>query len=143
MSTGYASHCPIVFVEGFVRQHVLPFVIAVVGASAVLLGAWGAHGLHGVLDARHLDIWHTAVRFQFWHALALVAAALMPGRNRARRVAVWAFAVGIVLFCGSLYALALGAPSATGFVTPFGGLVFVIGWIALGVALTHRRIDKR
>ncbi|HET6588444.1 MAG TPA: DUF423 domain-containing protein [Oleiagrimonas sp.] len=139
MLTGYASHCLIVFVEGFVRQHVLPFVIAVAGASAVLLGAWGAHGLHGVLDARHLDVWHTAVRFQFWHALALVAAALMPGRNRARRVAVWAFAVGIVLFCGSLYALALGAPSATGFVTPFGGLAFVAGWVALGVAVAGGR----
>lgn len=124
------------------RQHVLSVVIAVAGASAVLLGAWGAHGLHGVLDARHLDIWHTAVRFQFWHVLALVAAALAPGRTRARWVAAWAFAVGIVLFCGSLYALALGAPSATGFVTPLGGLAFVIGWIALGVAVSGGRPGK-
>lgn len=143
MPTGYASHCLIVPVEGFVRQHVLPIVIAIAGASAVLLGAWGAHGLHGVLDARHLDVWHTAVRFQFWHALALAVATLIPGQSRARSVALWAFAAGIVLFCGSLYALALGAPSTTGFVTPFGGLIFVAGWIALGVALTNRRIEKR
>lgn len=116
------------------RQYALPVMIAVFGTGAVLLGAWGAHGLHGVLDAESLGVWHTAVRFQFWHVLALVAATLVPGRGRARYVALWAFAVGIVLFCGSLYALALGAPAATGFVTPFGGLAFVAGWIALGVA---------
>lgn len=121
------------------RQYALPVMIAVFGAGAVLLGAWGAHGLHGVLDAQSLDVWHTAVRFQFWHVLALVAAALVPGNGSARRAALWAFAVGIVLFCGSLYALALGAPAAVGFVTPFGGLAFVIGWIALGVAVVKVR----
>ncbi|HEX7732014.1 MAG TPA: DUF423 domain-containing protein, partial [Rhodanobacter sp.] len=57
------------------------------------------------------------------------------GAGRARRCAVAAFACGIVLFSGSLYALALGAPRWTGIVTPFGGVAFVVGWIALGLSL--------
>lgn len=124
------------------RQNVgkasLAAMIALFGAGAVLLGAWGAHGLHGVLDARSLDVWHTAVRFQFWHALALVAVAMLPSASRARQVAMWALATGIVLFCGSLYALAWGAPPAIGFITPIGGLAFVVGWIALAVAVGKR-----
>ena len=121
------------------RQNALYVIVALLGAGAVLLGAWGAHGLHGVLDARHLDIWHTSVRFQFWHVLALVAASLIPGRGRARSVASWALVAGIVLFCGSLYALALGAPRWIGFVTPIGGVAFVVGWVALAVALGRVR----
>lgn len=117
------------------RQNALIVMIAVFGAGAVLLGAWGAHGLHGVLDAPSLDVWHTAVRFQFWHVLALVTVALLPVASRARQVALWALATGIVLFCGSLYALALGAPTAVGFLTPMGGLAFVAGWIALALAV--------
>lgn len=120
--------------------HVLPAVLAgLAGASAVLLGAYGAHGLEDVLDARHLEVWHTAVRFQFWHALALALAVALR-RGAARTAAVAAFAVGVLLFCGSLYALALGAPRWTGMITPFGGIAFVVGWMALGWALhAHRR----
>ncbi len=117
------------------RQFALPVSIAVAGFSAVLLGALGAHGLRGVIAAHNLEVWQTAVRFQFWHALALTAVALLPRGNRARVVAAWAFALGMLFFCGSLYALALGAPRFIGFATPVGGLAFVAGWIALGVAL--------
>ncbi|HUW53976.1 MAG TPA: DUF423 domain-containing protein [Rhodanobacter sp.] len=109
----------------------------VAGASAVLLGAFGAHALRGLLDAPHRELWHTAVNYHAWHALAL-ALAVGVGRGRSGRVAVGAFATGIVLFSGSLYALALGAPHWTGIVTPFGGLAFVIGWIALGGSLGSR-----
>lgn len=121
------------------RQYALSVMIVVFGAGAVLLGAWGAHGLRGALGPQSLDVWHTAVRFQFWHVLALVATALVPGQGRARGAALWAFSLGIVLFCGSLYALALGAPTATGFVTPLGGLIFVAGWVALAVAVGASR----
>lgn len=105
------------------------------GASAVVLGALGAHTLHGVLSAPMLDIWQTAVRFQFWQALALVACALLARRSHAAYLGAVLFALGIVLFCGSLYALALGAPRMVGVITPLGGLCFIVAWVALGVAL--------
>ena len=107
----------------------------VAGASAVVLGAAGAHALHSSLAEPVLGIWQTAVRFQFWHALALVACALLARRSHAAYLAAVLFSLGIVLFCGSLYALALGAPRPVGVVTPLGGLCFIVAWIALGVAL--------
>ena len=111
--------------------------VGLAGASAVLLGAFGAHALRGVLDPAQRELWHTAVEYHAWHALALVLAVGL-GCGRAGRCAVVAFALGIVLFSGSLYALALGAPRWTGIVTPFGGVAFVVGWIALGLALRPR-----
>ncbi|GAB2569392.1 DUF423 domain-containing protein [Dyella jejuensis] len=113
------------------------WLVGIAGASAVLLGAFGAHVLKGRLDAPHAALWHTAVEYQFWHVLAL-AVAVMGGDGKARRVAIGALALGIVLFSGSLYALALGAARWTGVVTPFGGVAWIIGWIALGMALKHR-----
>ena len=112
-------------------------LVGLAGASAVLLGAFGAHALRGVLDARGAELWHTAVTYHAWHALALAVAAGL-GRGRSRRIAMAAFVVGIVLFSGSLYALALGAPRWVGIITPFGGLAFVAGWLALGWALRTR-----
>lgn len=112
-------------------------LVGVAGASAVLLGAFGAHALRGVLDARSSELWHTAVDYHVWHALALAVAAGL-GRGRSGRVAATAFAVGIVLFSGSLYALALSAPRWVGIITPFGGLAFVVGWLALGWTLRTR-----
>jgi uncharacterized membrane protein YgdD (TMEM256/DUF423 family) len=112
----------------------------VAGASAVLLGAFGAHALQKVLDTRTLELWHTAVNYHVWHALALVLAVGL-GAGRSRRVAIAAFALGIVLFSGSLYALALGAPRWAGIITPFGGLAFIVGWVALGLSLRWR-IDR-
>lgn len=105
------------------------------GASAVVMGALGAHALRTSLAAPMLGIWQIAVHFQFWHALALVACALLARRSHAAHLGAILFALGIVLFCGSLYALALGAPRAVGVVTPLGGLCFIVAWIALGVAL--------
>ncbi|HXD35236.1 MAG TPA: DUF423 domain-containing protein [Rhodanobacter sp.] len=112
-------------------------LVGIAGASAVLLGAFGAHALRGVLDARGVELWHTAVNYHGWHALAL-ALAVGLGRGRSGRVATAAFAVGIVLFSGSLYALALGAPRWVGIVTPLGGIAFVAGWLALGWTLRPR-----
>ena len=113
-------------------------LVGLAGASAVLLGAFGAHALRGVLDVQSRELWQTAVNYHVWHALAL-ALAVGLGRGRSGRFAIAAFAIGIVLFSGSLYALALGAPRWTGIITPFGGLAFITGWIALGLSLRSRR----
>ena len=113
-------------------------LIGVAGASAVLLGAFGAHALKSVLDARHHGIWETAVNYQFWHVLALALAVTTAVPGRARATAIISWALGIVLFCGSLYALALGAPRWVGVITPLGGVGFVLGWIAYAMALRSR-----
>jgi uncharacterized membrane protein YgdD (TMEM256/DUF423 family) len=108
------------------------------GASAVVLGAFGAHALRNLLDAAHHELWHTAVEYHFWHALAL-ALGVACGQGKASRVAAWALMLGIVLFSGSLYGLALGAPNWLGIVTPFGGVAFIVGWMALGWSLQSAR----
>lgn len=112
-------------------------LIGLTGASAVILGAFGAHALRDVLDARGTELWHTAVSYHFWHALALVFA-VTAAAGFARRIAIASFAIGMVIFCGSLYALALGAPRWFGAITPLGGVAFIVGWIALGIALAAR-----
>lgn len=103
---------------------------ALAGAFGVLLGAGGAHLLR---DASALATWQTAVDYQFRHALALLATGLLHARraSRAASVAASGFALGIVLFCGSLYARALGAPPGLVALAPFGGVAFLAGWLAL------------
>jgi uncharacterized membrane protein YgdD (TMEM256/DUF423 family) len=108
-------------------------IAAVLGALAVVLGAFGAHALRGQLDAASLQVWHTAVDYQFWHALALLGLAGAPP-SRWRIASSIAFTMGVMLFCGSLYALALGAPRWIGAITPVGGLTFIAGWVCLGSA---------
>ncbi len=107
--------------------------LAVSGASAVAFGAFGAHALRSALPPQSLEIWRTAVQYHFWHTLAFALAAMMPGRSA--RIAALLFASGLVLFCGSLYSLALNAPHWVGAITPFGGVAFILGWIALGASL--------
>jgi uncharacterized membrane protein YgdD (TMEM256/DUF423 family) len=101
-----------------------------------LLGAFAAHGLRGRLDPAAADIFDTAARYQMYHALATGLAALAM-RGRARRLAGLAaglFTAGMVLFCGSLYLLALTTDPGFAFITPAGGLAFLLGWIALALA---------
>jgi uncharacterized membrane protein YgdD (TMEM256/DUF423 family) len=108
------------------------------GGIAVVLGAFGAHGLRGRLDAAAMHAFETGVTYQFFHSIALCALALWcrqlvraPEIGDAAAVAGFAFVVGILCFSGSLYALALGAPRWLGPVTPLGGLAFICGWAAL------------
>ena len=110
----------------------------VAGASlsglAVAAGAFGAHGLRDVLNEDQLRWWHTAVEYQFYHGLALLVC--IPLHERGWRVTVpsWGFLTGAVVFAGTLYAMALGAPSWFGAITPIGGTAMLVGWIALAVA---------
>ena len=108
------------------------------GFTAVALGAFGAHALRArFADAAdgpaRLEWWHTAASYHLAHAVALGVVALVVERaaSTAAVTAGWAFALGIVLFSGSLYAMSLSGVRALGAVTPFGGLAFLIGWGSL------------
>ncbi|HEX3897180.1 MAG TPA: DUF423 domain-containing protein [Rudaea sp.] len=108
---------------------------AALGATAVLFGAFGAHALRGHFDENALSIWRTAVDYQFWHALALLAiAGFAPADVRRWPRASGILIAGTLVFCASLYALALGAPSWIGVITPFGGVLLVTGWVVAGAA---------
>lgn len=106
------------------------------GALAVMLGAFGAHALRGKLEPRMLEVYETAVRYQFYHALALLLVALLARQITATALtwSGWCFAGGTVLFCGSLYVLSLRHIAWLGPVTPLGGLLFIAGWLALALA---------
>lgn len=111
------------------------------GFLSVALGAFGAHGLKNRLadladGAQRLDWWHTAALYNAVHALALGLVAFIASRSSssAVTVATFAFAAGIVLFSGSLYAMTLTGVRALGAVTPFGGLALLVGWAAVVVA---------
>jgi uncharacterized membrane protein YgdD (TMEM256/DUF423 family) len=107
----------------------------VFGALGVGAGAFGAHGLKAVLSPEMLAIWETAARYQLIHALALVGVAALAVRETpGLRLAGIAFSFGIVVFSGSLYALALTGIGWLGAITPFGGLGFILGWLALAWA---------
>lgn len=112
-------------------------IAAVLGGLGVAIGAFGAHGLKQRLsDPELLAIFETGVRYHFYHALALLAMATMPGLwvSRWAPAAGWAFTVGVVVFSGSLYALALTNIRVLGAITPIGGVAFIVGWFCLIMA---------
>jgi uncharacterized membrane protein YgdD (TMEM256/DUF423 family) len=102
---------------------------AFLGALAVVTGAFGAHGLKDKLTPEALDLWHTAVLYHALHAIALVQYGLFD-RDGESSFAGRSFLSGIALFSGSIYALALGAPKWAGIVTPIGGALLILGWLA-------------
>jgi uncharacterized membrane protein YgdD (TMEM256/DUF423 family) len=104
---------------------------AILGALAVLLGAFGAHALQSRVDVESLGWWHTAVEYQMWHALAVLALGLSGLRRL--RLPAWLFVAGSVVFSSTLYAMALGAPRWFGAITPLGGLAMIGGWAVLAV----------
>ncbi len=103
------------------------------GASGVGLGAFAAHGLRDQLSPEHLTVFETAVRYQMYHALALLGVGIVGMRveNLSMQIAGAAFVLGILLFSGSLYLLTLTETRGLGIITPFGGLAFIVGWLAL------------
>jgi len=114
----------------------LAIIAALLGALAVAAGAFGAHALRDRMEPASLNTFETAVRYQLVHTIALIVAAQRGAQHpsRAASLAGGLFLAGILLFSGSLYALAFGAPHATGVITPVGGLAFIAGWVALAVS---------
>lgn len=103
------------------------------GFLAVAAGAFGAHGLKGHLSDEMLTVFETAARYQMNHGLALLAVGWLASRSSSHRIHIagWAFLIGIVLFSGSLYALALSSATALGAITPIGGVSLLAGWALL------------
>jgi uncharacterized membrane protein YgdD (TMEM256/DUF423 family) len=112
------------------------FIAAVAGFLGVLLGAFGAHFLQDRLDPRMFNIFEVGVRYQMYHALALLFVGLLAGRQPSRLVngAGWLFVIGIILFSGSLYLLALTGARWMGAITPVGGVAFLCGWALLALS---------
>lgn len=104
---------------------------------AVAAGAFGAHGLRGRLSADLLEIFEIAVRYQMYHALALLGVSLAMGHlpnSSQLNLAGWFFTAGIFIFSGSLYVLALSSTRWLGAITPIGGVSFLAGWLCLAWA---------
>jgi uncharacterized membrane protein YgdD (TMEM256/DUF423 family) len=108
---------------------------AVLGGSGVAFGAFGAHGLNGLLTERGmLHAWETGAHYQQLHGVALIALAALSrtgAGGRATRIAAWCWTGGSILFSGSLYLLATGSRPWAGPITPLGGVALLAGWIAL------------
>lgn len=116
---------------------------ALLGALSVMLGAFGAHGLKGRMNAETFEIFETAIRYQFYHVFALLAVGIIS-QYIPSGFLNWSgrcFIAGIVLFCGSLYLLTYYKMSGAehmnwiGAITPVGGLFFISGWILLAIAV--------
>ena len=114
---------------------------AIFGLLSVVAGAMGTHALAAKLEADALETFETAVRFQMYHALALLATGLLTDRWKSGLVSLAGafFATGVVLFSGSLYILALTGISVLGAVAPVGGAILIAGWTALIIgAIRHQ-----
>lgn len=120
---------------------------ALFAALAVGLGAFGAHGLKAVASEKTLDTFETAVRYQFYHAVALILTGLLA-HWQSSKLLKWAgifFIAGIILFCCSLYLLVVFQTKGNetmnwlGAVTPFGGVAFISGWLLLAAAFMRSR----
>jgi uncharacterized membrane protein YgdD (TMEM256/DUF423 family) len=121
---------------------------SVFGALAVIAGAFGAHGLDGLLSPKNMEVWHTAVQYQFFHVFALLYLSKMT-RHKTRLIndCYYLFTFGIIFFSGSLYLLScrelLGWRwvQFVGPVTPLGGLFLIGGWVTLGIAAITNKLN--
>ncbi|SFH60185.1 DUF423 domain-containing protein [Modicisalibacter xianhensis] len=123
------------------RQRPAWIAMALSGLIMVMAGAFGAHGLEGRVSASLLEAFETGVRYQAWHTLAILGVLIwhqqMPLKGQP--LVLWLWGAGIVLFSGSLYLLALTGIRGIGMVTPLGGVLLMVGWLALAVAAWRAR----
>ena len=120
---------------------------ALLAATAVALGAFGAHGLKKIVDDSTVQTFQTGVQYQFYHALAVILIGLLYEKKSSKLILYsgWFFISGIVLFSGSLYILTLLKATETtglnklGLITPFGGISFISGWVCLFVSYWRKK----
>lgn len=107
---------------------------------AVVLGAFGAHGLKSILSAQQLASWQTAVEYQFFHGVALIVLGLLQQQLASRylKYSGYLFAVGVLCFSGSIYGLCLSGASWLGPVTPVGGLMLISAWLLMLIAVKQK-----
>lgn len=113
-------------------------IAAILGGLSVAGGAFASHALQGQLTERAIEVFGTGVRYQMYHALALLAIAILLSTAQQAAVwltaAGWLFVAGVILFSGSLYLISLAGLKAFGPVTPIGGVALIAGWACLAVA---------
>ena len=106
--------------------------------AATALGAYGTHGVRGVVDAARWSAYEVAVDYQFYHGLGIVAAGILAERFPDSRWVAWSgwvLLIGIAAFSGSIYATTFGAPEAVGALAPVGGLAMMVGWLMLAAGV--------
>lgn len=107
-------------------------------AIAVSLGAFGAHGLKSIASTEQLAWWQTGTMYFFFHALGLLMVSILIKHFSYSHTPAYLLQAGIIIFSGSLYAMALGAPRWLGAITPIGGLLMISGWITLAIVAFKR-----
>ena len=115
-------------------------IAALAGALAVMIGAFGAHASKTRLTPDMMAVYQTGVHYHFWHALALGLIGMLCYQMPASvplRAAGWLMLLGILLFSGSLYSLALSGNRIWGAITPIGGLAWIFGWLSLALAISR------
>lgn len=115
---------------------------AINAALAVALGAFGAHGLKHYVAESALQTWHTAAQYHFYHALGLILIGILTRDFSHAARPGYLMLAGIVLFCGSLYALVLSGVKILGAITPFGGLCFIVAWLWLAWVVWREQAVK-
>ncbi len=114
---------------------------AFIAAATIAIGAFGAHGLKQMIDTSSLQTFEVGVRYQMYHALAILLLGFAPLiSEKIKKVVFWCFLIGILFFSGSIYLLSLNSvlpfnASKIGFITPIGGLFFIIGWLRWGYGM--------
>jgi uncharacterized membrane protein YgdD (TMEM256/DUF423 family) len=125
------------------------FVMAcVLGLLAVVLGAFGAHGLQRLVEAKSVTSFETGVRYQMYHAFLLFVLGLLPGVfERIKRIVFYLVIVGVTLFSFSIYLLAINSLfdfdfKVIAFITPIGGALLIAAWVILGVGIYKSKLDS-